>query len=122
MLRIKLKILLFCPNLLKFLQDEEFYSRKSKYDVGGSEPKQKPSRKALRRAEMKKKTARMEWLRVNIDKKNTKDTVLNKYNKQGSGMISSIAYSDGIIEIPEKISQINIGDKFNFYLFDTMFD
>ena len=44
---------------------------------------------------MKKKTKRMEWLRVvkkNINKKN----YALKYPKQGSGMISSISYSDGI--------------------------
>ena len=50
----------------KFLQDEEFYSRKSKYDVGGSEPKQKPSRKALRRAEMKKKTAERQRIKREV--------------------------------------------------------
>ena len=37
-------------------------------------------------------------------------------------MISSIAYSDGIIEIPEDVSQINKGDKFKLYLFSDMFD
>ena len=47
---------------------------------------------------------------------------LDKYYKQGSGMISSLAYSDGIIEIPEKISQINKGDKFDFYSFENIFN
>ena len=68
---------------------------------------------------MKKKTERLEWLRVNIDKKYNDIIYVNKYPKQGSGMISSIAYSDGIIEIPEDVSQINKGDKFKFYLFNN---
>ena len=50
----------------KFLKDEEFYNRKSKYDVGGGEPKQKPSRKALRRAEMKKRTAERQRIKREI--------------------------------------------------------
>jgi molybdopterin molybdotransferase len=71
---------------------------------------------------MSKKTERLEWLRVNIDKKCNDKIFVNKYPKQGSGMISSIAYADGIIEIPEEISQINKGDKFRLYLFSDLFD
>jgi len=71
---------------------------------------------------MRKKTERLEWLRVNIDKKYNNMIHVNKYPKQGSGMISSIAYSDGIIEIPEDVSQINKGDKFKLYLFSDLFD
>ena len=71
---------------------------------------------------MRKKTERLEWLRVNIDKKYKDIIHVNKYPKQGSGMISSIAYSDRIIEIPADVSQINKGDKFKFYLFNDLFD
>ena len=70
---------------------------------------------------MKKKTARLEWLRVMINKKYTSGLFVDKYPKQGSGIISSISYSDGIIEIPENVSQINVGDKFDFFLFDQLF-
>ena len=70
---------------------------------------------------MRKKTERLEWLRVNIDK-NCKDNILvNKYPKQGSGMISSIAFAEGIIEIPEEVSQITKGDQYKFYLFSDLF-
>ena len=69
---------------------------------------------------MKKKTKRMEWLRV--IKKNIKDkNYALKYQKQGSGMISSISYSDGIIEIPENVSQIKTDDVFEFYSFENIF-
>ena len=58
-----------------------------------------------------------------LGSKKYKDIIhVNKYPKQGSGMISSIAYSDGIIEIPEDVSQINKGDKFKLYLFSDLFD
>ena len=70
---------------------------------------------------MKKKTERLEWLRVTLDKNNLNTLFVNKYPKQGSGMISSIAFSDGIIEIPENVSQINRGDKFDFFTFDQLF-
>ena len=69
---------------------------------------------------MSKKTERLEWLRVNIDKKYEDKIFVNKYSKQGSGMISSIAFADGIIEIPEDVSQITKGDQYKFYLFSDI--
>ncbi len=70
---------------------------------------------------MRKKTERLEWLRVNIDKKYKDKIFVNKYPKQGSGMISSIAFTDGIIEIPEEVSQITTGDQYKLYLFSDLF-
>tara|TARA_Y100000768_G_C23943227_1_gene666238 strand:- start:210 stop:1421 length:1212 start_codon:yes stop_codon:yes gene_type:complete len=69
---------------------------------------------------MKKKTQRMEWLRITKKTINNQDVAL-KYPKQGSGMISSVSYSDGIIEIGEDVSEIKKGDIFNFYDFKTLF-
>ena len=70
--------------------------------------------------DMKKKTKRMEWLRVIKTRKNNRDYAI-KYPKQGSGMISSITYSNGIIEIDEQVSFIKKGDLFEFYDFDSLF-
>ena len=69
---------------------------------------------------MIKKTKRLEWLRVS--KKLIKNKyVLLKHPKQGSGMITSISYSDGVVEIPEDVSVINKGDVFDYYDFDKLF-
>ena len=70
---------------------------------------------------MKKKNKRLEWLRVKVYKKNN-DLIVSKYHKQGSGMISSIVYADGIIEIPEDVSLISKNDYFIFYSFDSLFN
>lgn len=69
---------------------------------------------------MKKKTERMEWLRVSI-KKRSKELIVSKYPRQGSGIISSIVFSDGIIEIPENKSKLSSGDIFNFYPIDFIY-
>ena len=71
--------------------------------------------------EMQKKNKRLEWLRVNIDKKK-KDLVVSKYHKQGSGMISSMVFTDGILEIPEEINQISKNQFFTYYSFKNLFD
>ncbi len=78
------------------------------------------SNKIVANFSMKKKTQRMEWLRIIKKRVNKKDIAL-KYPKQGSGMISSVSYSDGIIEINEDVSEINKGDIFDFYDFNTLF-
>ena len=70
---------------------------------------------------MKKKNKRLEWLRVMVQK-NKDELIVNKFPKQGSGMISSIAYSDGIIEIPEKVSFISKGEYYSFYSYENIFD
>ena len=57
----------------------------------------------------------------NINKKE-KNLVVSKYKKQGSGMISSMVFSDGILEIPEDINLISKNDYFNFYSFEHLFD
>ena len=69
---------------------------------------------------MKKKNKRMEWLRV-IKKRIKNKNYAIKFPKQGSGMITSISYSDGIIEIPEYVSKIKKEDIFEFYNFDYIF-
>ena len=69
---------------------------------------------------MIKKTKRLEWLRVS--KKFIKNEyVIVKHPKQGSGMISSISYSDGIVEIQEHVSSIKKGDTVDYYDFDKLF-
>lgn len=70
---------------------------------------------------MKKKNKRLEWLRVNIDKKK-KYLVVSKYHKQGSGMISSMVFADGILEIPEEVSQISKNQFYTYYSFKSLFD
>ena len=36
-------------------------------------------------------------------------------------MITSISYSDGVVEISEDVSVINKGDVFDYYDFDKLF-
>ena len=54
-------------------------------------------------------------------KKNNLEFIAEKFPKQGSGMISSIAYSDGIIEIPEHVSKIRSGEIYDYFDFKILF-
>ena len=91
------------------------------YKLAGSNWKEPKSIPGIVKFNMKKKTKRMEWLRVIIDKAKSDKLLLKKYDRQGSGIISSIAFSDGIIEIPENCSYLNAGDVFKFYPNEYLF-
>ncbi len=78
------------------------------------------SSKIVANFNMQKKTRRLEWLRIIKKTLNNKNIAI-KYPKQGSGMMSSIAYSDGIIEIDADISAIKKGDIFDYYDFENLF-
>ena len=48
--------------------------------------------------------------------------VVGKFLKQGSGMISSMVFADGILEIPEEVTQISRNQFYSYYSFKNLFD
>ena len=64
----------------------------------------------------KKKEGRTEWLRGSAKLRKEK-IVLEKYKSEGSGILSSISQSDGIIELEDKKKFIRKGDLLKFYKF-----
>ena len=69
--------------------------------------------------EMKKKAGRTEWLRgsVKVIKNNY---LLEKFHTSGSGIISSISNTDGIIEINEDTKYIKRGTLLKFYRYEDI--
>ena len=68
---------------------------------------------------MKKKKNRVEWLRGNFINKNKKK-VLRKFHTTGSGIISSLSKSNGIIQIDEQVEEINKGDILKFFRYQDL--
>ena len=68
---------------------------------------------------MTKKPGRREWIRGWITEKNNKQ-FLDKFNTTGSGIISSISQSDGIIDIDEDVKYIKKGKKLNFIKYEDI--
>ncbi len=68
---------------------------------------------------MKKKIGRKEWLRGNIKIINKKMYV-EKFSTTGSGILSSISKTDGIIEIDEKKKYIKRGTLLKFFRYEDM--
>ena len=68
---------------------------------------------------MKKKLNRREWIRGSIINQGSKQ-FLEKYKTTGSGIISSISQSEGIIEVEENVDYIKKGMKLKFLTFEDI--
>ena len=68
---------------------------------------------------MKKKLNRREWIRGSIINQGKKQ-FLEKYKTTGSGIISSISQSEGIIEVEENVDYIKKGMKLKFLTFEDI--
>ena len=68
---------------------------------------------------MKKKIGRTEWLRGTV-KKIKNDLFIEKFHTSGSGIISSLSNTDGIIEIDDNISFIKRGTLLKFIRYEDL--
>jgi len=68
---------------------------------------------------LKKKIGRTEWLRGSIIKKKN-SYVLKRFPSTGSGIISSITQSEGIIELDEKKGYIKKGSVLKFFRYEDL--
>ena len=69
--------------------------------------------------EFKKKKNRKEWIRGSEFQKNGK-LFLKKFQNEGSGILSSIFTTQGIIELDEKTEYIKKGDLLKFYRYEDI--
>jgi len=62
----------------------------------------------------KKKSGRKEFLRVTITKNLNGQIKIKNYPKSGSGVFTSMVETDGLIELPEKLTYLKKGTKIRF--------
>ena len=65
----------------------------------------------------KKKIGRTEWLRGSVKEYNNKLKV-SKFNNEGSGILTSITSTDGIIELNENTEFVTKGEMLKFYKYE----
>ncbi len=87
--------------------------------LSGSNEKQIISRYLPCDFNLKKKKGRTEWLRGSIVKKNN-SYFLKKFPTTGSGIISSISQSEGVIELDKKEAYIKKGSILKFLRYEDM--
>jgi molybdopterin molybdotransferase len=67
--------------------------------------------------EHRKRLDRREWIRARLEPAADGGLVAQKYERQGSGIISSLVRSDGLVEIPEDITYLAKGATVDFLPF-----
>lgn len=64
---------------------------------------------------MKKKTGRREWLRGQLLVTENGELFAEKFKSEGSGLISSLVWANGLIELDEQTDYIHEGDQIKFF-------
>ena len=68
----------------------------------------------------KKKKGRREWLRVRTQRQTDGSIIAEKYYRDGAGILSSISFADGLIELEEDIEEVVVGMIVDFFPFNEM--
>ena len=68
---------------------------------------------------VEKKIGRTEWIRGNMFKKDN-SFYLERFKSTGSGIISSLSQSQGIIELDEENDYVKKGSLLKFYKYEDM--
>ncbi len=70
--------------------------------------------------DFKKKAGRREWLRASLEQDDNGENFVLRYPANGSGIISSMVASDGLIELSEECDFVKQGDLVNFLPFNEV--
>ena len=69
--------------------------------------------------DMDKKPGRREWVRARLEVTGGVPTV-HQFRAQGSGILSSMVDSDGLVELPEECGGVKLGDLLDFLPFSEV--
>lgn len=69
---------------------------------------------------LSKKPGRTEWLRGRYTASESAVGTVEKYHTTGSGVLSSVVWANGLIELGDEVSQIEMGDLVKFLPFSEM--
>jgi molybdopterin molybdotransferase len=70
--------------------------------------------------EHRKKRDRREWVRVRLISDGAGGVIARKFPRDGAGILSSLVQSDGLVELPEDITQLAAGTMVDFLPFNEM--
>ena len=70
--------------------------------------------------DFKKKVGRREWLRASLEQDGNGEIFVLKYPASGSGIISSMVASDGLVELSKECDAVKQGELVNFLSFNEV--
>jgi molybdopterin molybdotransferase len=69
---------------------------------------------------MTKKAGRREWIRARLAADDNGVLVAKRFPRQGSGILSSLVAADGLIELPEGVTEVERGALVDFLPFSEV--
>lgn len=72
--------------------------------------------------EHRKKAERREWVRATLARDTDGGLVARKFPRQGAGILSSMVAADGLVELPEEVTQVSPGTEVAFLPFSQVID
>ena len=88
--------------------------------LAGALPEDPPMLRVAAGFAHKKKAERREWLRARLARGADGQLRAEKYPRQGSGLISSLVQSDGLVEIGETVTHVSEGSMVDFLPFSEV--
>jgi molybdopterin molybdotransferase len=70
----------------------------------------------------KKKTGRREYVRVALRKGASGEIEAVKHPQDGAGVITSLTQTDGLLEFPEDVTRVEVGDRIGFLSYAQLMD
>ena len=65
----------------------------------------------------RKKTGRREWVRVRLVENSGGSLCARKFPRDGAGILSSLVEADGLVELPEDVTEVEAGMTVDFLPF-----
>jgi len=87
--------------------------------LGGARDIAAPRYPVVAGFDYKKKTGRREWVRARLDRDNGR-LVAQKYRSGGSGILTSMVFADGLVELPEERGNVTTGEQVDFLPFSEV--
>jgi len=87
--------------------------------LGGAREIDAPRYPVIAGFDYKKKTGRREWVRARLNRDNGR-LVAQKYRSGGSGILTSMVFADGLVELPEERGNVTTGEQVDFLPFSEV--
>ena len=69
---------------------------------------------------VRKKLGRREWLRVRLERDDDGMPVVQKFPRDGAGILTSMVASDGLVELPEDLTSLEAGSMVDYLPFNEI--
>jgi len=70
--------------------------------------------------DMKKKGGRVEWVRCRLRRNNADELIAERFPREGSGILTSMVATDGLVELPEAITKVEKGMAVDFFPYSEL--